>query len=237
MSKKQPKQDPSAAEQLKAAEAEVERLRQMVETQTAAAALHQSRLASVLPTHRAVGAELMVGIRNISDETIGLKSKIPGEPEIQLHADLGQTDPASVGVISYAWWRDLRQSSYVERGMLMRDDAALGESFAPAPPDRPQDLPAAFYPNAIVDPRAWIDSRDEDQLRADLEKITSEPSLWRLRRVVDEALRTLAQQWPDDPKAGRRAKAALPAKLRLVGTLTTMRIEPEKDDFEPMIVQ
>lgn len=188
-----------------------------------------------------VSAQAMVGIRNISDMTVGERGAF-GAPDIHLYASSDKNDPNTVTVIPYAWWRELRKGKLVGNGVIMRDDSVMGQGYMHAPEDRPEDLAPGHTVNAIEDPKEWIESRTEAQIRADLPKITSINSLRRIRRAVDDKIRQVAEAMPDIyrdhtaasngfvPKGGWdqrkvRALEELPALYRLVDDMTTRLIE------------
>ena len=174
---------------------------------------------------RALG-ELWVGVRNISDLTVGVRSPFPNEADLHLHADYGKQDPNSVAVVSYAWWLQLRRHKVVAEGMVIRDDRIMGSSFVPGPEDRPEDLPAEAAVNQIEDPKGWIDSRDEAGIRAGIAAFTAQAPLYRLRRVVDEAIREQQDRYPpEDKERTTKAYQAIPAVYHLVDTLTTQKLE------------
>lgn len=217
----------------------IEQLRGMVETQTIAAATHQSRLATAVPTHRSPGGELLVGIRNVSDLTIGIPALFKGDPSLHLHADFGDHDPNSVAIISYSWWREIRRGDYVGWGLIIRDDSVLGEGHSPAPEDRPQEMHPGHFLNVVEDPKEWIDSREPEQITQDLNKITSNDTLMRIRRVVDEDLRRLEAQYPRETisqqvAAAKKSLKQLSAKYRHVDELVTMRLDRTDDEAEPL---
>lgn len=175
--------------------------------------------------------ELKVGIRNISDNTIGLFSPIAGEPNVDLHADLPDLPRMGcTAVISYAWWQVLRKSPVMQRGEIVRDDSVLGSSFTAGPPDRPEDLPESWAVNAIPDPVAWIQSfATESDLRAAVDRITNLTSLRRIRRVVDMELKRLERTFGDDPKRAAKALRALPALYQMLDQVITTKLErPEE---------
>lgn len=188
----------------------------------------QAILAEKLATRGPVSGQVMVGVRNVSDNTLGIEGKF-GESDLHLHADLGDKDPASVAIISYAWWRELRKSKYVAQGQLVRDDSVLGGSYMPAPADRPEELPkdAAFH--VILDPVEWVESRTEAQIREDLAKVKYEPTFQRIRRAVDKKLKELESLYPGDDRAAVKAVAGLSMKYRLVDELTTIAIEKPEE--------
>ncbi len=175
-------------------------------------------------------SEVMVGIRNISDNTIGLVSPFAHETDVQLFGDVATTHgDAPVGTdaaISYAWWRQLRTQKEVQRGQLVRDDTILGPGITSAPVDRAKDLPESFHVNNVEDPIEWIESRDETQIRDDLMAMTYMGSVSRIRRVVDEKLREIENTQPRETIAQQVVAAdyavrALSGKLRLVDGITT----------------
>lgn len=232
-SRNKPKSKPDTAAlqaQLAAAQAAVDELRAQLESQTIAATAHQARLAAAVPTHRAAYGELMVGIRNVSDTAIGIPPQFKGDDEIQLFPDFGNNEPRQVAVISYGRWRELRKGTLVERGLIVRDDSVLGRAYSAAPADQDHELPPNAKHNVIPDPVAWIESRTEAELRADLARITAEEGLRRLRRAVDQRLRQLELKYPRETlrqqaDAARRALAELPANYRLIDELVEQRIQ------------
>ncbi len=191
-----------------------------------------------LTRHGAVGpqvtwSEVMVGIRNISDSTIGLRSPFAHEGDVQLFGDVetihGDAPVGTDAAISYAWWRQLRTQKEVQRGQLVRDDSILGPGITSAPIDRAEDIPESFYFNAVEDPIAWIESRNETELRDDLMAMTYMGSVSRVRRVVDEKLREIENTQPRETIAEQVIAAdyavrELSGKLRLVDGITTDRI-------------
>jgi hypothetical protein len=205
------------------------RLRQQVEAATTAQAHSQSQLAATQPKHGAVGMGLMVGVRSRADTVLGIKGEF-GEKDMQLHPDTGPTATGTTAIISFAWWRVLRASEWVRKGLIERDDSVLGDTYMAAPPDEPGDLPAEYYCNLVRDPKAWIDSRSEDEIQADLAKMTAEESWQRLRGVVDRELVRLESQYArntvkEQAIAAKAALKQLSGKYRLVDDLTTALIE------------
>jgi len=208
---------------------ELGKLRSSVEIESEANRNLRGRVASLTNTPH---GDLMVGIRNVSDYTIGIKAQLPGDNPLQLAAAFDGTEPGVVAVMSYAAWRELRKSKMIGDGMIKRDDSILGTAFNAAPADLPGDLATGWEANLIENPLEWITSRSEEQLRADIEKITAQSSFFRLRRVVDAALR----RWELEsglPRSTReeqalvagRALSALSSKLRMVDDLATAGIE------------
>lgn len=188
--------------------------------------------AGTASTTRLASDKPMVGIRNVSDNTIGEPGKF-GEPDLHLHADLGEHDPASVTSISYAWWRELRKGKLVRDGLIVRDDSVLGTGFVAAPEDKAEEIPVEADINTILDPQDWIESRTEAQLRADLARLTSDSSLRRIRRAVDVKLKALEESYGDDvPNKAAQAVDDLPMVYKFVDEYTTKRLE-RPEDFKP----
>lgn len=174
----------------------------------------------------AVASEPKVGIRNVSDYTVGIKGRF-GEPDVQLHAAFGPPTPGQVHVISWSFWRDLCKEEIIAKGMVIRDDSILGPGYTAAPADGPNDIPASAAANVIMDPMEWVESRTEEQIRNELPKFTSLPSLRRIRRAVDLKLKDLEKQY-DHLTNDERVQLAwqdLPGKYRLVEEITTRLIE------------
>lgn len=220
------------AKQLADALAMVQQLTAMVQSEAASKAQMQARL-SVQGGGNAFG-ELMVGIRNISDQTVGIPPIIRGDTAMQLNANFGDGEPGTASLMSYAAWLEFRKHKYVREGLVIRDDSVVGRSFSTAPEDEPKDMPAEARYNALSDPKAWIESRTEDEIRRDLPLITSEFALFRLRRIVSEKLAELENRYPRATKAeqvyaAQRSLMELPGNYRVVDDLTTMRIEGRSD--------
>lgn len=222
-------------EELRAIRAENAQLRQQVESQTQAASHHQARHAALNPLHAISGSELMVGIRNISDNVVGIPGFPVGSPDISLNPGLPGQDNTTA-VVSYVHWTRLRGSDFVKKGFICRDDSVLGTAFTPAPADLPSDIPAEASINAIEDPEQWIASRDDEALTRDILAITSDDSLRRLRTVVDRWLFAYQSQLPDpfSVKSARETLNRLPARLAKVDELTTQRLEREDADTGPI---
>lgn len=224
--------------QLEASQQAQEELRNMVEQQTAANAAVKTRLAVQTSQQSPTPwSELMVGIRNCSDNTIGIPGKY-GNADVQLHANLGSDDPGQTAIISYAWYREIRKDPLMRNGMIRRDDSILGTSFTAAPADSPGDLPAEHYLNLVIDPQAWIESRSEPELIDGLEAITSMETLQRIRRVVDVKLKELESTRPrttrsEQAAAAQWALSRLPSKYRTVDEITSLRIEERDLPQEP----
>lgn len=167
----------------------------------------------------------MVGIRNISDYTIGIPAKF-GDPELQLFPDLNANDPNSVAVVSFASWKALLRGPYVAKGMIIRDDTVLGPGYVVAPADRPSDYAPGTEANQVPNPVEWVESRTEAQVREDLAKMTSEPSLRRVRRAVDLKLKELQATYSDAVENKQlKSWEDLPVIYRFVEDYTTRKLE------------
>lgn len=211
-------------------------LRELLEQQSAAGSALRTRLQAINPSAQNPYSELMVGIRNVSDNTIGIPEML-GNPPIQLAAASEDDDTGSCAPISYAQWRELRKGKLVRDGAILRDDSVIGAGLQAAPADLPKDLPPTHKHNAVRDPKAWIDDRTEDEIREELERITSEETLQRIRRAVDDELKRLEASRPvsdalptkerlkAEASRARWAISSLPAKYRLVDDLITTRLE------------
>lgn len=134
--------------------------------------------------------QLVVGIRNVSNYSVGFVDKTSGTPiEYSLSPEVeGSADPKTRAVVSYAFWQQLRKSSQVSQGLLVRDDSVLGPADNAAPDDRPDDLAPETAHNVVLDPREWIVSKQEHEVRDAIAKMTSTPSLRRLAYAVDQAV-------------------------------------------------
>jgi hypothetical protein len=173
---------------------------------------------------RAVG-DLWVGVRNISDLTVGIPSPFDTEPDLQLYANIGTPEPGMVSVISYAWWLQIRKGPHIANGLIIRDDRVLGNSWTAAPEDRAEDLPRDHTRNQIPDPEAWITSKTEAEIREGIAKLTAPAAMWRLRRVVDEKVREYQKDYPvEDENRAVKAYERLPALYVLVDNLTSQRL-------------
>jgi len=218
------KQEPT----VDARDVELALLREQVARLSVANAAHVTQL-STMDQHTPFSNTAYVGIRNVSDNTIGIKGEF-GQPDLQLFADLGTPEPGSVAAIPYAWWLRMRTGHHVRNGMIIRDDSILGKGFTPAPPDRPEELPEGWEHNYIPDPEAWIRSRNEMQIRADMAKVTSDHALRRIRRGVDIVLKRLQDSYgPETENKAARAVQELPVLFQLVDQLTTHRLERPED--------
>lgn len=191
------------------------------------------QLRATMPSAHPVSATAMVGIRNISDHTLGIKGRY-GNADVQLHADFGKNDPASSAVIPYAWWRnDILRSPFVSLGLIVRDDSAVGEGYFTAPQDSfEKDYPASYSANVVFDPIEWIEHRSEEEIRQDIDKMSSDPSLRRIRRAVDIKLKELELQLADLDNPQQEAVIRLSTKYTLVDNLTTRKLERPDEIME-----
>jgi hypothetical protein len=181
----------------------------------------------------APSGQLVVGVRNVSNYTVGLIDNTSGRAiEYQLYPEVeGHHDPRTRAVVSFAYWQELRKGSLVGRGLIVRDDSVLGPSDGAAPPDRPEDVHPDHFKNLVLDPREWILSKSEDELRDAIGTMTSEPSLRRLMYAVDmEIVRIGQEKYGGDPDRARKSIRDLPAIFRIVDELADERL----DDLNPV---
>lgn len=174
------------------------------------------------------GGQLVVGIRNVSNYSVGMLDKTSGQVvEYNLNPEVpGVADPRTRAVISYAFWQQIRTGNQVGRGLIVRDDSILGPAENAAPDDRPEDMHPDAKKNVILDPRAWIVDRTEDELRDAIAGMTSEPSLRRLLYAVDqEIVRIGESKYQDDPERARKSIRDLPALFRVVEELAEERLD------------
>jgi len=172
--------------------------------------------------------QLVVGIRNISNYSVGFIDKTSGqEVEFNLNPEVeGVSDPRTRAAVSFVFWQQLRTSPVVGRGLIIRDDAILGPSENIAPEDREQDIHPEHFRNVIKDPREWITSRSEDELRVAISEITSEPSLRRLLFAVDQEIVSIGEsKYLGDTDRARKAIRDLPAMFRVVEELADERLD------------
>lgn len=164
---------------------------------------------------------LMVGLRNISNNTIGMTgSPTPHEPDVQMAPD-------HTSVISYAWWRQIRSGKLVRNGLIVRDDTALGPVDVAAPADELRDLPADAAKNQVFNATTWITSRTEHQIRDDVTKMDSESSLRRLQFAIDMKVEEIRQSLGCDGKDAKKEKLAassLPWQYALAEKLVEERL-------------
>lgn len=174
----------------------------------------------VLPT-----TETMVGLRNISSQTVGFFSEKFGEVTLNA-AHPGQYDPQSAASVPHAWWMQLRTSAPMRKGMLVRDDSVLGEGVPRAPEDLEREIPVSHAINAIEDPFAWIESKNELELADAIAKVDSEPSLRRLIAAVTYKIWQIGEEhYREDEQRGKKSLRALPAIYKKVEELAEERLD------------
>lgn len=180
----------------------------------------------------AAPSTLKVGVRNISSYTIGLES--PQDGSVQLYAAHPEGDGVgTTAEISYTYWHQLRRGLQVTRGMIVRDDSILGPNVMRAPEDDEGTVSPSAVLNQVADPRAWIESRSEDEIKRDVERMTSEPSLRRLLAMVDQKIREIGEErYLGDPKRGEKAVRDLPLLYRLTETECNNRLDQLTPNFE-----
>jgi len=172
--------------------------------------------------------QLVVGIRNVSNYSVGIIDKTSGQAvEYALNPEVeGMPDPRTRAVVSFAFWQQLRTGSQVAKGIIIRDDSILGPADNAAPPDRPEDIAPEAARNLILDPREWIVSRTEDDIREAIAAMTSEPSLRRLQYAVDQEIVRIGEtKYREDPERARKAIRDLPAIFRVVEELADERLD------------
>lgn len=172
--------------------------------------------------------QLVVGVRNISNYSVGMVDKTSGVPiEYNLNPEVeGVADPKTRAVVSYAFWQQLRKGNLVQKGLIMRDDTVLGPADNAAPEDRPQDVHPEAELNVVLDPREWILSKSEPEIRDAIAKMTSEPTLRRLAYAVDqEILRIGDAKYQGDEQRAEKSIRDLPAMFRLVEELVEDRLD------------
>lgn len=208
-----------------------------VEAQVAAltARLEQSEtekgaLANLLARHGVAApiGQLMVGIRNVSNTTVGIsRSPMANEPDVQLHAVFGgQYDPASVAAISYVWWQQLRKGPLVGRGIITRDDTVLGTGVSSAPADAEKELAKGHDINVVLDPHAFITGQPETELRDRVKKMTSEETLRRILAAVDEKVKQTQDSIDEtDPERASKAVSELPGAYQIAELVAQARLD------------
>lgn len=171
-----------------AKDAEIAQLRASLQSITEAHTNQSNKLAAMQSAGAPMSpgitmAGLSVGIRNISNNTIGLPdSPVKSDPPVQLHVQHGAAyNPNAVAIISYPHWLVLRKHPMYAKGLYIRDDSVLGPHDNKAPADRETDMaPGAKY-NQVPDPRRWIESRKDKAIKRDAALITSEDTIRRLK--------------------------------------------------------
>lgn len=191
--------------------------------------LNQAMLSSHVGTMRPQmpAGQLVVGVRNVSNYTVSFTDKTSGVPvEYTLHPEMpGVADPNTRAVVSYAFWQKLRVGKQVAEGLIVRDDSVLGNSDNAAPADRLGDLPPEAEYNVVLNARDWITSRSEQQIRDDIAKMTSGPSLRRLMYAVDQEVIRVGDKYEGMKDRATRAVRDLPAVFRMVDELADERMD------------
>lgn len=175
-----------------------------------------------------LSGQLVVGIRNVSNYTIGLTDSTTGQDMVfTLHPEIqGVADPKTKAVVSYVFWQQLRTGNYVARGLIIRDDSVLGPADNAAPPDRAEDVHPDAARNVVLDPRKWILEKSEEDLREAINAMTSEPTLRRLIEAVDTEVWNIGEtKYKDDPDKARKAVRDLPASFRIAEELFYERLD------------
>ena len=172
-----------------------------------------------------VSARPSVGLRNISSYTVGIPSPLADEPDVQLLADIpGEPNVMSTAVVSHAMWQQIRRMAYVEQGLVVRDDSLVGDGYIKAPADGPNDISPRALRNRIPDPAAWIESRDDDSLKADVAALDCEAPLLRLNAEVQRRIDALALEFSDHPDVIKKALRALPMRYQMVDMYVRERL-------------
>lgn len=187
-----------------------------------------AQLGSAGNRHYGPTGQLVVGIRNVSNYSVGLIDKTSGQPiEYNLNPEVdGVADPRTYAVISYAFWQQLRTGRQVGRGVIIRDDSILGPADNSAPEDRPQDVHPDHHKNLVLSPRQWITSKTEDDIREAIQQMTSEATLRRLMYAVDQEIVRIGQEkYLGDPERARKSIRDLPALFRVVEELADERLD------------
>jgi hypothetical protein len=220
----------------------IEQLLKKLESQELAVARMTEQLAAAQPfagrAHSATAraGQMFVGVRNVSNYTISIPSTVTGEPSLDLHAPAeGVADPNTVAIVSYAWWQQLRKGRHYRDGMIVRDDAVLAGNYNPAPPDRPQDCAPEHATNLVLDAEAWIAARDDDALVADVQAMTSEPSLRKLEAVVYLRRDALQDKHADVEfrERKRRVERELPSRYKHLEDAVKDRLKQIADAKKP----
>lgn len=218
---------------------EVDQLRDQITKLTEANAIQSNWLASARaasqPMQGTTVTSLSVGIRNISNNTLGFPdSPVAGEPAARLHAQHRDAFvPDTTAIVSYAYWLKLRKHPWYGRGLFVRDDSILGPMNNAAPADREEDLAPGYKHNQILDPKRWIESRTDKEIKRDMALITSEDSLRRIAYECDKyiedarAANKAAEEMTDKERRialETEAAEALPSLYRYAEALVDIRI-------------
>jgi hypothetical protein len=184
--------------------------------------------------------QLFVGIRNVSNYTIGIANTVTREGDLHLHAPLpdGSNQLNTVAVISYAWWAFLRKAREYGRGLIVRDDSILGGTYDAAPEDGPADCHPEHARNLVVDAEAWVAERSEDEIRRDVERMTSTETLRKLDALHFKAHEYLMEKHAEEKWATRkhRVERDMPSKLRHLKAVIVDRLRDIAPNPDPNIL-
>ncbi len=186
-------------------------------------------------TRNVAPGQLFVGVRNVSNYTISIESKITGEPTLNLNAPRdGMPDPNTVGIVSYAWWQHMRRGREYGRGQIVRDDSILGGNYEAAPEDNPRDCHPDHAVNLVLDPVAWVAARDDDEISRDVERMTAEPPLRKLEALHFKERERLMDKhvdlaWPDRKRKVERELSSKYKHLKAVVLDRLKDLEPKKE--------
>jgi hypothetical protein len=187
--------------------------------------------------------EAMVGLRNISSYTIGIKSPYANEPDVQLAGP--RFDPMeplavipdmnSTATVSHKWWLQIRRSNWIRRGMIERDDSVISAGLMRAPDDATGTIPDTWKVNAIHEPFAWIEKKSEDALRDAIQALTAEESLRRLLTAVNQRIehqrllvfRDDSPQQKTDEEREELAYRKLPMNYKLTEEMVLEKLEKD----------
>lgn len=181
-----------------------------------------------------VTGEKFVGVRNISNDVIGVPNPVKGQPDLlALHTEFVDSvdptrfvsNPNACQVVPHAVWMQLRRGPLFDRGMIVRDDSILGDSYEAAPADDAKELAAGWAKNAVLDPTTFIE-RSERELRLAVDAMTSEQSLKRLLTAVNQRIEKerRAIQANGEPEKEERALRNMPAIYHLAEELVLGRL-------------
>lgn len=190
---------------------------------------HLARESAITTRGRTVApGQLFVGIRNVSNYTVSIESKVTNEPTLDLHAPVpGVHDPNTVGIVSYAWWQHIRRGREYGRGMIVRDDSVLGTNYDAAPADLPSECHPDHAKHLVIDAEEWVRSRDDAQITEDVFKMTAEAPLRKLEALhFKERERLLNQHvelaWPERK---RRVDREMPSKYKHLKAVVVDRLK------------
>lgn len=208
------------SEQLEAARGMIDQL-----TQHNALLASQTGMQASAPRY---SGQLVVGLRNVSNYTVSLTDNTTGKAVVHvLHPEhRGRVDPQTRAVVSYAFWQQLRVGNWVGKGVIIRDDSLLGPAENVGPEDRPMDMHPEAERNVVLEPRSWILSKTEAELRAAISAMTSEPTLRRLQLAVDQEIWDIgAGKYEGNEDRPRLAIRDLPGVFRIVDELSADRLD------------